>query len=829
MNAFTDRKLLYTIKVIPLALIIIFISLLFVAIVSDSQARLKQLEENLVTNNLTRQKEMIAQRVESAYNQVRYQRRQTVSLLKSRVKHQVDIAHQVSMAIYRENADKPPHEIQRIIADALRNIRYNNGQGYFFIYQADGTNVMHATHPQQEGKQVVNMTDSRGVFFIKELINRVQRATYSDGAYYRWWFDKPQAEGEHEKIGYGRKFEPFNWIIGSGEYVEDAEQQVKNDILNWISNSRFGRNGYLFVLTEQGEILAHKDIKKIGTHLESLTKHTREQFISANTSNSFIHYQSPYLPDGLTKSDKVSYIQYDYEWGWVIGSGVYLEDIHDYIKDPLIQMREQHQQEQIRIIVIFLSLALVLISLSLLLSRYLGKRFNQFQQRIEIDFGKLAQSKEQLRYQAQHDSLTGLPNRVLLEKNTKFGIASSHLQNKMLAMLFVDLDNFKRVNDKYSHEIGDALLVKVGQRFEHLIAGQGTVARFGGDEFVFSIPLVESKEHAHSIAQKIQACLDEPFVIEGISLDLSSSIGVSTYPTDGDTTRELMSKADIVLTRSKKQGKGLIAFFDQQIRAELHHHFLLEDEFKSALSNDELEIYYQPQVDSSSGKIVGIEALCRWVSPTLGFVSPLVFIDIAEKNNAIIELGAFVLDRAFRDAKQLNQYASEPISISVNVSPKQLLHPNFVDLVISTSERYQLSSDLVILELTENVFIEDLKAVQPTLIALQKQGFGISLDDFGTGFSSLSYLNALPINEIKIDRSFIVNMLNEHSSLTIVKTIIAIAQSNDLQIVAEGVEELAQQQLLQELGCMTIQGYLYSKPVKFELLTNMVSAPLCCE
>ncbi len=397
----------------------------------------------------------------------------------------------------------------------------------------------------------------------------------------------------------------------------------------------------------------------------------------------------------------------------------------------------------------------------------------------------------------------------------------------LLAVLFVDLDKFKRINDKYGHDVGDDLLIQISKRFSRLVTNKGTVARFGGDEFVFCLPKLNDEQQARMMASKIQSCLLRPFLVHGISIEMSSSIGVSLYPNDTLNPSGLMSKANIVLSRSKKQGKGRITFFDKKISEELKNNFLLEDEFKYALQRGELDVYYQPQIDSATGTMKGIEALCRWVSPTLGFVSPTVFIDIAEKNNSILDLGAFVLDKACKDASALNQRLPQPISVSINISPKQLLHTKFSEVVITTAKRHNMPANLIILELTENVFIEDLKAIQPTLEKLRKIGFGISLDDFGTGFSSLNYLNTMPITEIKIDRSFITRMQNSQSNLNIVKTIVAIAHSNELNIVAEGVEKIEQQDLLHEIGCYTIQGYLYSKPVPITKIAHHSRTAVC--
>ncbi|WP_164675283.1 bifunctional diguanylate cyclase/phosphodiesterase [Vibrio rhodolitus] len=788
-------------------------------VISDSHKRAAQLEQNLVATNLERQKEIMAQRVKSAYNQISYERRQTIDQLKSLVKYQVDSVHQVATAIYNANQDKPEEEVKKLIAEALRNIRYNDGRGYFFIYSMDGTSIMHATRPQHEGAHALLMTDSRGVQFLKEYIEMLERS--EDGsAYHRWWFQKPDSKAEFEKIGYGRYFEPYDWMIGSGEYVENIERAIQRNILAWISNYRYGENGYLFVLDTNGEVLAHKDSVFIGSNFKSIAEAASTHLEKENQNAGYVTYQSPYHPNGLEKPEKVSYIKFDEEWGWMIGSGVYIEDIQRSIAPQIAKLRDQHQSELYKVLILCGALAFILTCMSILLSNYLERRFNRFQDRIEEDFSQLEKRKEQLRYLAQHDPLTELPNRLLLEEEAKKGIYRSKKYDKLLAVLFVDLDKFKRINDKYGHEVGDDLLVQVAKRFLRLVGDKGTVARFGGDEFVFCLPMLDDESQAKQIVNSVQACLSEPFHARGVSVELTSSIGVALYPTDGDSPRSLVSKADIVLSRSKKQGKGKITFFDQKISEELQNNFLLEDEFKSALERGELDVHYQPQIDSLTGELKGIEALSRWISPTLGFVSPIVFIDIAEKNNSIIELGGYVLDRACKESKQLNQQLEKPITVSINISPKQLVHPDFAQLVIDTADKHKMPAHLVILELTENVFIEDLKAIQPTLEKLHRLGFGISLDDFGTGFSSLSYLNSMPISEIKIDRSFITNMLTSQSSLNIVKTIVAIARSNDLHVVAEGVEERSQEELLQKLGCFTIQGYLYSKPVPMEQLMS---------
>ncbi|EGU43275.1 signal transduction protein, partial [Vibrio ichthyoenteri ATCC 700023] len=668
MNALTDKKLLYTIKTVPFALIVLFITLLLGLVVNDNKKRSSQLEQNLITNNLLKQKETIAQRVESTYDQIRYERQQIISALKANVKSHVDIAHQIAFAIYNENKGKPEQEVKNLIAEAIRNIRYNDGQGYFFIFQTDGLFVMHATMPEEEGKQGIAFQDSHGVPYIENFLNKLAIPNRTDG-YYRWWFKKPHQNQEYEKIGYGRLFEPYGWVIGSGEYIEDTEQKVKQALLDSISNYRFDGNGYLFVLSKQGEVLAHKNDTLIGANLTSIAEQAHTLMQSTHSNQGYIEYKAPYHPSGEANMDKVSYIKFDHQWNWLIGTGVYIKDIHQNIAEQLAQMREQNENEQIKVLILCLSLALALILLSMLLSNYLGRRFNQFQRRIEKDFALVEKGKEQLRHQAQHDVLTHLPNRILLEARTQKGIAFSRLQGKMLAVMFVDLDNFKRVNDKYGHEVGDELLVQAGKRFSKLVKKNGIVARFGGDEFVFSIPAIDNQAQALAFAHSIQSSLSYPFLIHGITLDLSSSIGVSLFPNDGDQPRDLLSKADIVLTRSKKQGKGFVTFFDERIRQELRNHFLLEDEFQSAIKRGELEVHYQPQVDSRSGEIIGAEALCRWFSPTLGLVSPLVFIDIAEKNDAILDVGAFVLDRACRDAKRLNRESKRPITISVNVSP----------------------------------------------------------------------------------------------------------------------------------------------------------------
>jgi len=382
------------------------------------------------------------------------------------------------------------------------------------------------------------------------------------------------------------------------------------------------------------------------------------------------------------------------------------------------------------------------------------------------------------------------------------------------------LDDFKNTNDLHGHSVGDRLLELVGEEFSKILVGLDSVARFGGDEFVFCFPNLDDLQQAHQKVAIIQDIFKQQFLVQGKFIYSSCSVGVAMYPDDGDVAEDLISKADIVLYKSKSIQKGRAMFFDKMIDQQVQREFVIEEQLRLALTAQEFTIVYQPQISVVTKQIIGVEALIRWNNAILGSVPPDEFIKKAEAIGIIPNIGQFVIEKALFDVAKFNLEFNGELQLSINISPKQLIEPLFVEHIMSASQNVGFAAKLVMLEITENVLISDLNKVGPVLDALKVFGFKLSLDDFGSGYSSLSYLSDLPINEIKIDRSFIDKFLINSQSESLVKTIIAIGQFYDLTVVAEGVETQEQYQRLKRYNCDLIQGYYFDRPLSLAQLSE---------
>jgi diguanylate cyclase (GGDEF)-like protein len=379
--------------------------------------------------------------------------------------------------------------------------------------------------------------------------------------------------------------------------------------------------------------------------------------------------------------------------------------------------------------------------------------------------------------------------------------------------MFVDLDDFKKINDAYGHNSGDKLLQKLSVKFNELTGELASVSRFGGDEFIFSFPNMRSIHDIERKVEEINNLFSSEFVIDGHVMKIGCSIGISVFPDDGDNPEDLITKADIVLYKSKSKEKGRALFYDNAISQKLQHEFQLEKLLRNAVSRDEIYVRYQPQIDSKTGDLAGLEVLARWNNDELGEVSPYEFIPIAEDIGAIYEVSWNVINKACEDFIKIQAALGQHLHLSINISPKLLLQNEFDKQIYSAIVAQGVKPEQITLEITENVLIDDLQFVKPVLEALRDYGFGISLDDFGTGYSSLSYINNLPLTEIKIDRSFVDNLLTQAHSETLVMAILAIGQASQLQVVAEGVETIEQANRLRELECDWLQGYYFNKPI----------------
>ena len=414
---------------------------------------------------------------------------------------------------------------------------------------------------------------------------------------------------------------------------------------------------------------------------------------------------------------------------------------------------------------------------------------------------------------AYHDPVTGLPNRTLLHDRLQLAINRAERDSQGVAILFLDLDRFRAINDSLGHAIGDALLKQVGSRLLDCVRSSDTVARLGGDEFVVLISALENDHAVGSVVMKILEQLAEPYLIDEHEVYSSSSIGISIYPRDGHDAEELLKNADMAMYQAKEAGRNTCHFFSPELNMRATERLLLENTMRRALEREEFFLAYQPQMELNSGHVAGIEALIRWRHPDLGIVPPNNFIPIAEETGLIVPLGEWVLAEACRQGVRWQQEGHPPIRIAVNVSARQFRQKNLGDRIEKILAETGFNPELLELELTESAVMENPEEAILTLRQLKKMGITLSIDDFGTGYSSLSHLKHFPIDRLKIDRSFVKHVTRDHNDATIAEAIIALAHSMNLTVVAEGIEHSEQMEFMHQRRCDTMQGYYLSRPV----------------
>jgi diguanylate cyclase len=424
------------------------------------------------------------------------------------------------------------------------------------------------------------------------------------------------------------------------------------------------------------------------------------------------------------------------------------------------------------------------------------------------DLSERKRAEERIRQLAYHDALTGLPNRYLLSDRLTQAIELSARTGGQLAVLCLDLDRFKFVNDLFGHEAGDRLLVEVARRLSATVRGMDTVARFGGDEFIVVQAVAEQPHLSAALAGRLIECLSAPYEIDDQHVEIGVSIGIATYPADGDTVSALLKNGDIAMYRAKTGGRGQYQFFAAEMDVQLRTRRALEQDLRQAFARRELELYFQPLFDCAERRLQGFEALLRWIHPVRGAVPPGEFIPIAEESGLIVPLGRWVLEEACSEAARWRG----KWSIAVNISPIQFQDPGLADTVAETLAHSGLDPKRLELEVTEGVLIRDADQAMATLTRLRALGVRISLDDFGTGYSSLSYLRRFPFDKLKIDRSFIQDCDTNPEASGIVAAIVALGQCLDIAVVAEGVESESQLRLLAEQHCHQAQGYLLGRP-----------------
>ncbi|MCK7581647.1 MAG: EAL domain-containing protein [Chromatiales bacterium] len=449
----------------------------------------------------------------------------------------------------------------------------------------------------------------------------------------------------------------------------------------------------------------------------------------------------------------------------------------------------------------------------------------------------LAASNDRIRYLAYHDTLTHLPNRLMFNEYLARALAFAKRSDQRLALLFLDLDDFKRINDTLSHEIGDRLLEEVAKRLSSCLRAEDclsrsdgettgdTVARLGGDEFTFVLPDIKHPHVAASVAARIQTELAKPFHIGPHEVFVTSSIGITTFPEDGQDAQTLVSNADVAMFHAKKRGKNNFQYYASSMNVTAFEKLTLEGELRKAIERDELVLYYQPLFDCRTEHILGVEALVRWLHPERGLVPPSQFIPLAEESGLIVPLGDWVLRTACLQMKAWHDQGLDPIWVSVNLSSAQFRNQRVDQKLAKILRETQFPPRHLMLELTESALMQAEEGVEDMLAAAKTLGVRISLDDFGTGYSSLSYLHRFPIDNIKIDRSFVRDIISNQRNAAITKAIIALAHGLGLSVTAEGVEKQDELEFLRRHECDKIQGFLLSRPLPAADVVRLLKVP----
>jgi diguanylate cyclase (GGDEF)-like protein/PAS domain S-box-containing protein len=439
------------------------------------------------------------------------------------------------------------------------------------------------------------------------------------------------------------------------------------------------------------------------------------------------------------------------------------------------------------------------------------------------DISEIKESQNQLNELVNHDPLTGLPNRRLINQLFEKSINHARQENHKVAILFIDLDRFKAINDSLGHTIGDKLLLEVSKRIKQAIRHNDVVGRLGGDEFLVIMDNLLNPEDASIKAKNILSVLHTEFLIEGKELYISASIGISLFPDDGEQVDSIIKAADIAMYQVKNNGKNNFCFYSDDLSTEVVERFNLENQLRRALERKQFEVYYQPQMSLISGEIIGAEALVRWNHPEFGLVSPDKFIPLAEETGIILLIGEWVLRQAAMFAKQWVKEGSSLQKIAVNVSGIQIIQSNFADTVYGVLVETDCNPSALEIEITESTIMQNTEHVIDTFNRIKTMGVSLAIDDFGTGYSSLSNLKRLPLDKLKIDRSFVCDLPHDQDDAVIAKAIYAMADSLGFTVVAEGIETIEQEKFLKEIGCQEAQGYLYGKPTNADNFAKLIN------
>lgn len=888
---------------------------------------------------LERSHQKLRDDVDATLDYIEFVRQQTEAVLKHQIRDEVRQAVALARGLYAEEQKRHPGDTEsaaRLIREALRDLRFFDGRGYIFIDTLDGECVLLPTLPEVEGRSLFDNQDDTGHFIMRGLIDAARLPRGSGYSHYRWY--APDYPDEmRAKIAYVEQFEPLNWIIGSGDYLYQVENDLKLQTLKRLRTLRLDNHGYVAVLRQDGQVLLSPsrpdsegiNMKDLDDEHSRMARWLIEQ---ATPEGRFVSYQW-YRPGSSERYEKLALVQRVPEWDWVLVAGVYQDQLNSSLNLQRERLEAGLQKDLQALLMLLVAALVIAMGAALMITRWLKVLMQRYQleidhQRQELEassrelqlagqvfesagegamisdadnrimavnpafcritgysaeevigktpallasgrhsrqfFTRMWQSlqdeqrwqgevwnrrrngevypqwlsitlvtdeqgqprnyvamlndiserkaaEDQVRYLSDFDALTDLPNRRLLRERTLQALNRARRRDEQVALVIIDLDRFKNVNDTLGHGAGDALLQIVAQRLSHEIRGGATLSRIGGDEFVALLPNAAALGDLEPVVAHYLAQVAQPLDLDGRELVVTASAGVALYPGDGEDFETLLRNADTALYHAKGRGRNNFQSFTSSMNQQVSERLLLESGLRDALKRQEFELYYQPQYDFARNRLSGCEALIRWNSPT-GIVMPDRFIPLAEETGLIIPIGAWVLEEACRQGEEWSRVSVEPLSVAVNVSAVQF-RPELVGEVRNALEDTGFDPRLLVLEVTESVLMSDVDGSIRLLEQLRELGIRIALDDFGTGYASLAYLKRFVLDKLKIDRTFIMGIPEDKDDVAITSSIIDIARHLNIMTVAEGVETEAHCTFLRAAGCNLAQGYYFDRPL----------------
>ncbi len=708
-------------------------------------------------------------------------------------------------------------QAQRAAMEAIRAMRYD-GNEYFWINDLQPHMVMHPVMPELEGRDLSGYTDPNGKRLFVEFAETVRKR--GEGTVEYLW-PKPGFTRPVPKLSYVKGFLPWGWVVGLGIYVDDVDRifwdRVRGQVaivgaallllsglMVWVAR-RVEReiDGYATRLTRSNEAL-----RQAATVFEN----TKEGVIIADASHRVVAVNRAFVEiTGYSADDIVGRTPamlrapcdddafYRHIGEAVRESGHWQGETRDRRKNG-----EEYPA--------WLSVSVV---------RDDDDRVTNHVS-VFSDISVLKESQARLDRLAHHDPLTGLPNRLLLNARADHALARARRNDKQMAVLFLDLDRFKFINDTLGHPAGDLLLQQVADRLRKCVRDEDTISRLGGDEFTILLEDLDDSAVASGVARKILGALSEKAVLFGHEVFVTCSIGISVYPRDGEDVVTLFKNADSALYRAKDQGRDTYQFYTEELTTRAVERLELETDLRHAIDTGELLVYYQPQVHLRTGRITGMEALVRWQHPRRGLLMPADFIPLAEETGLIVPLGEWVLRTACMQARAWMDKGLSSAPVAVNLSPRQFRQKDLVDRICAVLQESGLPADHLELEITEGLAMFNVEASIGVMERLNELGVLFSIDDFGTGYSSLSYLKRFPIEKIKIHQSFVQRITTDPEDAAISSAIISLTHSMKRKAIAEGVETDAQREFLLSHHCDEIQGHHFSKPARADEIEHLL-------